>query len=320
MFRIFAIIFLHLAGICLAQNSSLPKNCTTEIRRIDEDYLIYNSTRTARTSFAGQNRPWYITLAVTDRRRPDIVFGGVDTSQELSTFISVHKTLADRKNSDIRVCPSMLEASNRTSENPPDMDAPENTSYENHSCKGVVSEKCIGEFENSTHGIPADATKCPSLYSLDLSDECRALLSISQSISEPSLGCLTMCANYNVSAIPRNFSSARCSLDKMPYLDLPEDYLTFGSGLWTGLIGDEDRKDFDKYDLRVQQTIPLLISAAGTNRLICIAPDQVVPGSRKPQLKLEEDEPEEDENKASRAGGLGAAIFLGVGAMIFSLL
>ncbi|KAF5617580.1 uncharacterized protein FTJAE_12598 [Fusarium tjaetaba] len=303
MLRLFAVIFLHLAGICLAQNSSLPKDCTTEIRRIDEGYLIYNSTRTARTSFAGQNRPWYITLAVTDRRGPGIVFGGVDTSQELSTFISVHKTLADRKNSDIRVCPSMLEASNRTSENPPDMDASENTSYENHSCKGVVSEKCIGEFENSTHGIPADATKCPSLYSLDLSDECRALLSISQTI-------------------PRNFSSARCSLDKMPYLDLPEDYLTFGSGLWTGLIGDEDRKDFDKYDLRVQQTIPLLISAAGTNRLICIAPDKVVPGSRKPQLELEgdDDEPEEDENSASRAGGLGAAILLGVGAMIFSLL
>lgn len=106
----------------------------------------------------------------------------------------------------------------------------------------------------------------------------------------------------------------------MPYIDLPTDYMTFGTGLWTGLIGDEDRKDFDMYDLRVQQTIPLLFSAAGMSRLICIAPDQVVPGSQKPQLKLEEDEPEEDENTAPRAGGLGAAILLGVGAMIFSLL
>lgn len=111
----------------------------------------------------------------------------------------------------------------------------------------------------------------------------------------------------------------------MPYLDLPKDYITFGSGLFTGLIGDEDRKDFDMYDLRVQQTIPLLFSAslgASMNRLICIAPDQVVPGSRKPQLKLEGDdsEPEEEENLASRAGGLGAAVFLSVGAVIFSLL
>lgn len=102
----------------------------------------------------------------------------------------------------------------------------------------------------------------------------------------------------------------------MPYLDLPKDYITFGSGLWVGLVGDEDRKDFDMYDLRVQQTFPLLFSAAGMSRLICIAPDQVVPGSRKPQLELEG----EDENLASRVGGLGPAVFLGVGAIIFSLL
>ncbi|KAI1029322.1 hypothetical protein LB504_010752 [Fusarium proliferatum] len=98
----------------------------------------------------------------------------------------------------------------------------------------------------------------------------------------------------------------------MPYLDLPKDYITFGSGLWAGLIGDEDRKDFDMYDLRVQQTIPLLFSSA----------DQVVPGSRKPQLEMEgeDEEPEEDENLASRVGGLGPAVLLGVGAIVFSLL
>ncbi|KAF5661464.1 lipase esterase [Fusarium circinatum] len=161
-----------------------------------------------------------------------------------------------------------------TSENPPDMDAPDNPSYANHSCKGVVSEKCIGGFENSTHGIPARAAKCPTLYSLDLSDECK-------------------------------------------------------DGFGIGLFSNEDRKDFDMYDLRVQQTMPLLFSAAGMNRLICIAPDQVVPGSRKPQLKLEEDdegkendeEEEEEENSAPRAGGLQAAtVFLCVSAIILSLL
>ncbi|KAF5709468.1 hypothetical protein FMUND_10078 [Fusarium mundagurra] len=309
MFRIFAVIFLCLAGISLAQNSSLPKDCPAEIQHIDEGYLIYNSTRTARTTFAGQNWPWYITAAVTDRRAPDLEFGGVDTSQELSIFISVHKTLANPRYSagrDTRVCSSLLKAVNRTSENPPDMNAPENTPYANHSCKGVISEKCIGEFENSTHAVPGRATRCPSLHSLGLSDECREYLYIGQTI-------------------PRNFSSARCSVDKMPYIDLPKDYITFGTGLWTGLIGDEDRKNFDMYDLRVQQTIPLLFSASlgpGMNRLICIAPDQVVPGSRKPQLKLEGDdeEPEEAENSASRAEGLEAALFLSVGATIFGLL
>jgi hypothetical protein len=108
----------------------------------------------------------------------------------------------------------------------------------------------------------------------------------------------------------------------MPYLDLPENYTTFGSGLWVGLDGDKDRGDFDLYDLRVQQTIPLLFSVstgAGMSRMICMAPDQVVSGSRKPELKLEGAD-EEDENMASRVGGLGAAVFLSVGAMIFSLL
>ncbi|KAF5618646.1 hypothetical protein F52700_12166 [Fusarium sp. NRRL 52700] len=223
MFRLFVMLFSHLAGICLAQNSSLPKDCSTEIKNINEGILIYNSTRTARTRFSGQDRPWYITAAMTDRRAPGLVFRGVDTSQELSVFISVHRTLADPKNSvgrDTRVCSSILKGVNRTSDNPPDMDAPENT-----------------------------------------------------------------------------------------------------PGLWAGLVGDEDREDFDKYDLRVQQTIPLLFSASGMSRLICIAPDQVVPGSRKPQMKLEGDDgdPEEAENTASRAGGFGAAVFLGVGA-IFSLL
>ncbi|KAF5576143.1 hypothetical protein FPCIR_12772 [Fusarium pseudocircinatum] len=306
MFRIFAIILFHLAGISLAQNSSLPKGCPVEIQHIDEGYLIYNSTRTARTRFTGQSLPWYITAAITDRRAPNLKFGGVDTSQELSVFVSVPEYLADPKysaGSDVRLCSSMLKALNRTSENPPDMDAPDDTPYANHSCKGVISEKCIREFENSTHVVDGPIKECPSLVSLNLSDECRDYLWITRTN-------------------PQNFSraAARCSLDKLPYIDLPKDYITFGTGLWSGLIGDEDRNDFDMYDLRVQQTYPFLFSAAGMSRLICIAPDQVVPGSRKPELKLEEDEPEEDENSASRPGGLGAAIFLGVGAIIFSLL
>ncbi|KAF5241077.1 hypothetical protein FANTH_9295 [Fusarium anthophilum] len=240
--------------ICLAQNSSLPEDCPSEIRRVNDGRLIYNSTRTARTKFAGQGLPWYITAAVTDKRAIGArVFGGVDTA----VFISVPKTLAGPTTlagQDILVCSSMLKAVNRTSENPLDMDAPENTPYANHSCKGVMSEKCIGEFENSTRDGIGRAARCPNLYTLGLSDDCR-------------------------------------------------------DGLLTGRTGDEDRENFD--------------------RLICIAPDQVVPGSRKPQLKLEEEdegeendeEKEEEENSAPRAGGLEAAtVFLGVSAIIFSLL
>ena len=120
----------------------------------------------------------------------------------------------------------------------------------------------------------------------------------------------------------RNFSSTRCSLDEMPYLDLPANYTTFGAG-WVGLDGEGDVDDFDLYDERVQRTIPVLMSVANGNdnietKLLCIAPDQVVPGSRKPESKLGDEE--EDENAAPRVRGLGA-VFLGVGiVMLFSLL
>lgn len=189
MFRTIVFIFLHLSGTCLAQNFSLSKDCPTEIRDLKEGHLIYNSTRTARTRFAGQNRPWYITAAITDRRGPNLVFGDVDTSQELSVFISVHKTITSSRYSagrtDTRVCSSMLKAVNRTSENPPGIDAPENITDENHSCKGVISEKCIREFENTAYNVTWRSRKCPGLHSLEFSDECREYLWFSQSISEP---------------------------------------------------------------------------------------------------------------------------------------
>jgi hypothetical protein len=115
----------------------------------------------------------------------------------------------------------------------------------------------------------------------------------------------------------------------MPYLDLPANYTTFGTW-WTELDGEGDVDDFDLYDERVQRTIPVLMSVANGDdsietKLLCIAPDQVVPGSRKPESKLrgeeeEEEEDGDDENTASQVRGLGA-VFLGVGiVMIFSLL
>lgn len=184
MFRVFAVVALHLAVTCMAQNSSLSEDCPAEIQHIDEGNLIYNSTRTARTRFRGQSLPWYITAAITDRRAPNLTFRGVDTSQELSVFISVPKTLPETGSpagSDVRLCSSMLKALNRTSENPPDMDAPDDTPYANHSCKGVISEKCIREFENSTHLVDGPIKECQSLVSLNLSDDCRDYLWFSPS-------------------------------------------------------------------------------------------------------------------------------------------
>jgi hypothetical protein len=183
MLRLFAVIWLYLSRICLAQNSSLPKDCSVEIKPVDEGFLMYNSTRTAPSRFIGQSAPWYITATVTDRRAPNLVFGDVDTSQELSVFTSVPRTLvATQRGRDSRVCPYMMKAVNKTSENPPDMDTDDDPSFANHSCKGVISDNCIKEFENSTFAVGGGSSKCPSLQSFDLSEECKEHLFIGQSI------------------------------------------------------------------------------------------------------------------------------------------
>lgn len=88
---------------------------------------------------------------------------------------------------------------------------------------------------------------------------------------------------------PLNFSSSRCALDELPSIDLPENYKTFG-GFPEGalLAGDRELDEYDAYDLRVRQPIPLLLTARSGNtrqsKMVCIAPNNVVDGSRIPEL------------------------------------
>ncbi|KAG5755812.1 hypothetical protein H9Q70_001600 [Fusarium xylarioides] len=258
-----AFIWLHLLGTCLAQNSSLPKDCPSEIQDFDKG-ITFNASGTLPVKFKGQDDPWYISTAVTDERNKRRAL------EWLQAFISVpRKLVGSLAGKNVEVCPYMLKGLNNTSENPEDAD---------ESCKGVVSDECIEEFENLTLPLVP----------------------------------------------PRNFSTARCSLDKMPFLDIPDDHKTYGTCISSGYDGDENTDDFEMHDLRVQQTIPIfmMVSSNGVadTKLLCIAPNKVVSGSRKPELKLEETgDEDEDENKASRVGGLGA-VFLSIGVMIFTLL
>ncbi|RKL21070.1 hypothetical protein BFJ68_g2341 [Fusarium oxysporum] len=268
MFRMFALVWLYLLGTCLARNSSLPGDCPTEITDVDKG-VTFNASGTLPVKFKGQRDPWYISTAVTDERDQNRTFINGHSMQWLRAFISVPRQLVgslDGKT--VEVCPYMLKGLNNTSGDPHDAD---------ESCKEVMSDECIEEFENLT--LP----RVP----------------------------------------PRNFSTARCSLDKMPYIDIPDNHRTYGTYISLGEDGDIDYDDYDMYDIRVQQTISMfiMVSTRGVSdsKMVCIAPNKVVQGSRKPELKLEGAE-QEDENTASRVGGLGAAIFLGVGAVIFCLL
>ncbi|KAF5576144.1 hypothetical protein FPCIR_12773 [Fusarium pseudocircinatum] len=270
-------ILLYLSGTSLAQNAASLSNCPAELRQVGEGRQIYNSTRTLSYKFEGQSKPWYITAAVTDVRPPFVggVGNRIDSSQELSVFASVPRGYgASPDGRDIRICSHMMIGVRKSSENPTDAE---------YSCRGVISDKCIREYENANMPVPAPDQRCLefSSFSSNLSDECSR----------------------------QGFAGTA-------------NYTTFGTG-WAGLDGEGDVDDFDLYDERVQRTIPVLMSVANGNdsietKLLCIAPDQVVPGSRKPESKLGDEE--EDENTASRVRGLGA-ISLGVGiVMLFSLL
>jgi hypothetical protein len=92
---------------------------------------------------------------------------------------------------------------------------------------------------------------------------------------------------------PLNFSSSRCTLDELPSIDLPENYKTFGGFPGGALLaGDRELEEYDAYDLRVRQPIPLLLTAqfddtrTRQRKMVCIAPNNVVEGSRIPELEF----------------------------------
>ncbi|KAF5618645.1 hypothetical protein F52700_12165 [Fusarium sp. NRRL 52700] len=285
----FALIWLYLLGTCLAQNSSLPEDCSPSEFTDDGDrrILFFNASGTLPFKLQGQEDPFYISAVITDERDQNR-----GSEQWLNGFISVPRPLAGSiDNQTVGVCSYMFQGLNSSSENPDDADG---------SCEGVVSDECVEELENSILPISTGGN-CKVSTPLNLSDECKKHLTLYQLVQ------------------PRNITEGNCTIDKMPHLQVPDSYRVYGGSLSQGEAGGE-YDEFDSYDMRVQQTIPIftVVSGGGISdrKMVCVAPNKIVPGSRKPKLELEETE---DENTAARVGGLGA-VFLTVGVMIFSLL
>lgn len=91
-----------------------------------------------------------------------------------------------------------------------------------------------------------------------------------------------------------NFSSTNCALDDIPGVDIPDDYATFSSLVGGLQQPGENGVGYELYDLRVQQTIPVFMSAIvpgepasadwkHEKRVFCLAPDDVREGSRVPE-------------------------------------
>lgn len=163
MFKVFTIASLYFLGTCLAQTSSSPEDCSPSdfTGKVDKRAIFFNASGTLSIEFKGAKDPWYISTAVTDERDETRTFDGTHSRQWIKGFISVPRYLVADKS--VGVCSFMFQGLNSSSENPDDAD---------ESCKGVISDACIKEFENSTLPIRTSGN-CPSSSAFILSDECK---------------------------------------------------------------------------------------------------------------------------------------------------
>jgi hypothetical protein len=93
-------------------------------------------------------------------------------------------------------------------------------------------------------------------------------------------------------AKPYNLSATTCSSSDVPHFEIPDDYGILDIGRYEELGGDKNIDAFDMYDLRVRQPVPIIVKArfdVGEDtkqtlyQIICIAPENVNKGSRKPE-------------------------------------
>ena len=78
----------------------------------------------------------------------------------------------------------------------------------------------------------------------------------------------------------------------MPEAGIPDNYGILNIGRYGERGGDENIDAFDMYDLRVRQPVPIVVKARfdveedtkqTLYQIICIAPENVTKGSRKPE-------------------------------------
>jgi hypothetical protein len=92
----------------------------------------------------------------------------------------------------------------------------------------------------------------------------------------------------NAKGIPWNFTRRGCALTGLPRIDLPDDYRTYGPLPMSVMRGGDDRENFDLYDKNVREAVPMAFTIRDSDgdiehRVLCLAPDNVVEGSRVPQ-------------------------------------
>ncbi|KAJ5023212.1 hypothetical protein J3E72DRAFT_378460 [Bipolaris maydis] len=235
-------------------NDSSVRGCSGPIQVIARDEFPINSTGTARLAHGSAREPWYVSLTITDRRQRGVVYGDSITWQQLEGFLSVPSSLAgSQRDNQTEYCMFMLPPRDPSSQE------------EAGDCTGVLSDECMRSLIHNTPSIRDGRCHTPS----DVEEACGTNVPL-------------------VSRSPSNFSSTDCTLTGLPHIDLPEDYRTYGDLPVAVYGGGNDRENFDLYDKNVHQVVPMLFtikSSDGTveNKAVCLAPDNVLEGSRVPE-------------------------------------
>lgn len=128
---------------------------------------------------------------------------------------------------------------------------------------------------------------------------------------------------------PEVYNNTNCTTSSLPGFDLPSGYKTFpvvGTAL---LPADSSIDSYKIYDLRVRQPIPFLFTmefndegVRTATELLCVAPNQVMKGSRKPEGEFPPKAASKSPNATTpnAAGGLDTKGAVGLAMGVWSVM
>ncbi|KAI8660328.1 hypothetical protein NCS57_01009700 [Fusarium keratoplasticum] len=233
--------------------------CSGTLEEIREGNLVFNSTMTV--AFApSPGVPWLFTLGLSDWREEGSTWGDFDSSQHIETFLSIPNDIVNStRASETRVCIYMMDGQNATAND---------GNKSGHSCNGVLSDECQKALR-SIKG-PADDGTCPDPPD-SVKEACNQYV-------------------YPQWGTPQTYNNTNCTTSSLPGVGLPGGYKTFpvvGTSLFPA---DSPIDSYKMYDLRVRQPIPFLFTMEfhdeglrTATELLCVAPSQLMKGSRKPE-------------------------------------
>lgn len=121
-------------------NDSSVQGCQGPISVIVSGNHPFNSTGMVRLApDAVRNKPWYISLTITDRRDPHYIYGDSASWQEREGFLSVPSSLAGSDDGNqTEWCMYMLPAQDAGSQE------------EDGDCGSILSDDCISALRDNT--------------------------------------------------------------------------------------------------------------------------------------------------------------------------